>query len=38
MGVETTNGDGFGVGWYGEDREPGLYLFDDPGMERSEPA
>jgi glutamine amidotransferase len=25
MGVETTNGDGFGVGWYGEDPEPTLY-------------
>ncbi len=27
MGVktETTNGDGFGVGWYGEGREPGVY-------------
>ena len=25
MGVQTTNGDGFGVGWYGEGREPGLY-------------
>ena len=21
MGVETTNGDGFGVGWYGEDTD-----------------
>ncbi len=25
MGVETTNGDGFGVGWYGEGRDPGVY-------------
>lgn len=25
MGVHTTNGDGFGVGWYDEDREPGVY-------------
>ena len=25
MGVETTNGDGFGVGWYGEGPEPGVY-------------
>jgi glutamine amidotransferase len=24
-GAETTNGDGFGVGWYLEDPEPGLY-------------
>ena len=25
MGVHTTNGDGFGVGWYDEDLEPGIY-------------
>lgn len=25
MGVETTNGDGVGVGWYGDGPEPGLY-------------
>jgi predicted glutamine amidotransferase len=25
MGVETTNGDGFGIGWYGDGREPGIY-------------
>jgi glutamine amidotransferase len=25
MGVETTNGDGFGIGWYGEVQEPGIY-------------
>lgn len=25
MGVETTNGDGFGVGWYDDGREPVLY-------------
>jgi predicted glutamine amidotransferase len=25
MGVETTNGDGFGVGWYCDSPEPGLY-------------
>jgi glutamine amidotransferase len=25
MGAETTNGDGFGLGWYGEHPEPGLY-------------
>jgi glutamine amidotransferase len=25
MGVHTTNGDGFGIGWYDEDREPGVY-------------
>jgi predicted glutamine amidotransferase len=25
MGVHTTNGDGFGIGWYDKDREPGVY-------------
>lgn len=25
MGAETTNGDGFGVGWYGNQPTPGLY-------------
>ncbi|UCH38601.1 MAG: class II glutamine amidotransferase [Gammaproteobacteria bacterium] len=30
MGVETTNGDGFGVGWYGEDPEPTLYRSISP--------
>ncbi len=25
MGAETTNGDGFGVGWYGTGNGPGLY-------------
>src|SRR5205085_11452378 len=25
MGVETTNGDGFGVGWYGAGEGPGVY-------------
>lgn len=25
MGAETTNGDGFGVGWYGTGQGPGLY-------------
>lgn len=29
-GVETTNGDGFGVGWYGEADEPGLYKDTEP--------
>lgn len=31
MGVETTNGDGFGVGWYGLDEAPSL-----PGTRRSD--
>jgi glutamine amidotransferase len=25
MGAETTNGDGFGVGWYGQGQGPGVY-------------
>ncbi len=25
QGAETTNGDGFGVGWYGDQPEPGVY-------------
>lgn len=29
-GAETTNGDGFGVGWYGEPAEPGLYKDTEP--------
>lgn len=28
--VETTNGDGFGVGWYGEARTPGVYRDTHP--------
>jgi predicted glutamine amidotransferase len=29
-GVQTTNGDGFGVGWYGDAPEPALYKDVDP--------
>jgi glutamine amidotransferase len=29
-GAETTNGDGFGVGWYGDAPEPGLYRSTEP--------
>src|SRR3954451_15561930 len=25
LGAEPTNGDGFGLGWYGENTEPGLF-------------
>ena len=28
--VETTNGDGFGVGWYGEGQTPGVYRDTHP--------
>lgn len=29
-GAEPTNGDGFGVGWYGEDSEPGIFRSIEP--------
>jgi predicted glutamine amidotransferase len=30
MGVETTNGDGFGLGWYGAGEGPGIYKSVQP--------
>ena len=30
MGVETTNGDGFGIGWYGVGKEPGVFHSVEP--------
>ena len=30
LGVETTNGDGFGVGWYGTEPIPGLFHSTEP--------
>jgi predicted glutamine amidotransferase len=30
LGVETTNGDGFGVGWYGESDEPAVFKSVEP--------
>jgi glutamine amidotransferase len=30
LGVETTNGDGFGVGWYGEGHEPAVFKSIEP--------
>jgi predicted glutamine amidotransferase len=30
LGVEPTNGDGFGVGWYGEQDVPGVYTSVEP--------
>jgi predicted glutamine amidotransferase len=30
LGVETTNGDGFGVGWYGEAAEPAVFKSIEP--------
>ena len=37
MGAEPTNGDGFGLGWYGDTPEPGLYhsvapAWSDPNL------
>jgi glutamine amidotransferase len=37
LGAETTNGDGFGVGWYGSGEGPGLYrsispAWNDPNL------
>ena len=33
--VETTNGDGFGVGWYGEGETPGVYRDTHPAWNDS---
>ena len=30
LGAETTNGDGFGVGWYGEGQAPAVYKSTEP--------
>jgi predicted glutamine amidotransferase len=30
LGAETTNGDGFGIGWYGEEDTPGIYHSIEP--------
>jgi predicted glutamine amidotransferase len=30
LGAETTNGDGFGVGWYGIGEEPGVFRSTEP--------
>lgn len=30
LGVETVNGDGFGVGWYGAHETPGIYRSTEP--------
>jgi predicted glutamine amidotransferase len=30
MGAETTNGDGFGIGWYGSAETPGVYKSIEP--------
>ncbi|MGZ4438481.1 MAG: class II glutamine amidotransferase, partial [Nocardioidaceae bacterium] len=30
LGAETTNGDGFGIGWYGDRETPGLFRSTEP--------
>jgi glutamine amidotransferase len=30
MGAETTNGDGFGIGWYGDTETPGMFHSTEP--------
>ena len=30
LGAETTNGDGFGVGWYGTSETPGVFRSTEP--------
>ncbi|MFL5942512.1 MAG: class II glutamine amidotransferase, partial [Gaiellaceae bacterium] len=30
MGAEPTNGDGFGIGWYGADGTPGVFRSTEP--------
>jgi glutamine amidotransferase len=37
LGGFTTNGDGFGIGWYGERAEPSVYKSTHPGRSRSSP-
>ncbi|GAA3056374.1 class II glutamine amidotransferase [Actinokineospora globicatena] len=33
LGVETTNGDGFGIGWYGDRAAPGVYRVTQPAWQ-----
>jgi predicted glutamine amidotransferase len=35
MGAETTNGDGFGVGWYGTGHAPGVFRSTEPAWNDS---
>src|SRR4051812_40165119 len=30
LGAETTNGDGYGIGWYGAEPEPAIFRSVDP--------
>ena len=33
LGAETTNGDGFGIGWYDAAPVPGVFRSIEPGLE-----
>ncbi len=35
LGAETTNGDGFGVGWYGAPKTPGVFYSTEPAWNDS---
>src|SRR4051794_6626206 len=37
MGAETTNGDGFGLGWYGAGEGPGVYHSGEPAWGDADP-
>lgn len=38
LGATAVNGDGFGIGWYGNTSTPGLFLSTEPHVERPQPA
>ena len=38
LGAEPTNGDGFGVGWYGDPDTPGLFHSTEPAWNDQQPA
>ncbi len=38
LGATTTNGDGFGVGWYDDSEHAAALPQRPPGLERPEPA
>ena len=38
LGAETTNGDGFGVGWYGDTPIPGVFHSTEPAWNDQQPA
>ena len=38
LGAETTNGDGFGIGWYDAAPVPGVFRSIEPAWNDAEPA